>query len=296
MPETGTLRISHCRFLSNASYWYGGSIDVQAGQAWISNCIFTGGFASQDGGAVRVYGSGALATFFNCSLVGNYAYRFGGGICASSSGNATLANAILWDNTTSSQPATSFTAQLSTFSGGTYAATYSCVRGYTPVALPGAGNTGAEPLFVDADGGDGYGDLNDDLRLLPVSPLIDAGNSFATGNDITDVDGDGITIEPMPVDLDLLPRMTDFPTVPNTGLGSVPIDIGAYERQIVPAILGDMDCNGVVNLADVPAMTLALTDPAQYSQSFGCILNGDIAVDGLVNGMDLQGFVALIVQ
>lgn len=55
-------------------------------------------------------------------------------------------------------------------------------------------------------------------------------------------------------------------------------------------LLGDMDCNGIVNEADIPNFITALIDPANFPP--GCdILNGDMDGSGTVNGMDAQGFV-----
>ena len=60
--------------------------------------------------------------------------------------------------------------------------------------------------------------------------------------------------------------------------------------------LGDMNCDGSVNLADVPAMAEALVDPTGYAANYpGCDpLNGDFADDDLLNGADIAGFVAAL--
>jgi hypothetical protein len=57
-----------------------------------------------------------------------------------------------------------------------------------------------------------------------------------------------------------------------------------------------MNCDGVLDLDDVPAMVLALLDPAGYAAAYpACdILNGDMQSDGNVNGGDVQGFVNLL--
>mgnify|MGYP006969575492 FL=1 len=50
--------------------------------------------------------------------------------------------------------------------------------------------------------------------------------------DWADVDGDGDTDEPVPLDLAFLPRFRDDPAVPDTGNGTAPIvDVGCCERQ-----------------------------------------------------------------
>jgi len=59
---------------------------------------------------------------------------------------------------------------------------------------------------------------------------------------------------------------------------------------------GDMDCDGTVNNADIPAFVLALTDPDDYLLAYpGCeLLNGDIDGDGSFNNADIPAFVALL--
>ena len=68
----------------------------------------------------------------------------------------------------------------------------------------------------------------------------------------------------------------------------------AYVFLIEPcANIGDMNCDCAVNIADIPPFVQALVDPAGFT---GCnILNGDMQPDGNVNGLDVQGFAALLV-
>ena len=58
-----------------------------------------------------------------------------------------------------------------------------------------------------------------------------------------------------------------------------------------------MNCDGVVSIADVPGFVAALTDPNGYAQQFPeCnMANGDIDEDTVVNGLDIQGFMELLV-
>jgi hypothetical protein len=86
--------------------------------------------------------------------------------------------------------------------GATPTVTYSDIQG----GYPGVGNIDADPLFVDAAGGD--------LRLSTGSPCIDAANGPWAPE----------------FDLDGNPRVDDTAT-PNTGLGPPWADIGAYEYQ-----------------------------------------------------------------
>jgi len=61
-----------------------------------------------------------------------------------------------------------------------------------------------------------------------------------------------------------------------------------------PFLLGDVNCDGVVDLLDVSPFASALTDPAGFP---GCdILRADMNQDDLVNGADVQPFVNALVQ
>ncbi|TWT45353.1 Serine protease AprX [Phycisphaerae bacterium RAS1] len=63
-----------------------------------------------------------------------------------------------------------------------------------------------------------------------------------------------------------------------------------------PVVLGDMNCDGQVNILDINAFTLAISDPAAYALQYpGCnIDNGDINGDGNVDILDINGFVSLL--
>lgn len=57
-------------------------------------------------------------------------------------------------------------------------------------------------------------------------------------------------------------------------------------------MLGDMNCDGAFNGADIDPFFIALGDPVSYAGRFpGCdILNGDINTDGALNGGDIDPF------
>jgi serine protease AprX len=61
-------------------------------------------------------------------------------------------------------------------------------------------------------------------------------------------------------------------------------------------MLGDMDCNYVVDLKDVAPFVLALMSPAEYQNQFPtCVLqHADVNGDGLIDGRDIQSFVELL--
>lgn len=78
---------------------------------------------------------------------------------------------------------------------------------------------------------------------------------------------------------------------------TAPLFLDAYaiaQITLVPAEMpGDMNCDGAVNEADIPAFVLALLDPAAYSAAYpGCDpTRADLNTDGESDALDLQPFV-----
>jgi len=66
--------------------------------------------------------------------------------------------------------------------------------------------------------------------------------------------------------------------------------------RVPPFLLGDLDCDGLVDFVDINPFVLALTNPAGYAQAHpGCSIdNGDINMDGLVDFGDINPFVWLL--
>ncbi len=94
----------------------------------------------------------------------------------------------------------------------------------------------ADPLFVRPPVASIPADYGD-LRLLAGSPALDAGLAALLPPDVWDLDGDGDTAEPLPVDLGGGPRV----------LGGG-VDLGAYEGAVP-----------VASEPGAPASPLALT-------------------------------------
>jgi len=81
-----------------------------------------------------------------------------------------------------------------------------------------------------------------DLRLMPVSPCIDAGDTTAVpGGFWADLDGNC--------------RVSDNPESSDTGISlfGLTVDMGAYEFYC-SGIHGDINCDGVVNFKDFAIM------------------------------------------
>ncbi|MCB9852360.1 MAG: hypothetical protein H6819_04630 [Phycisphaerales bacterium] len=146
----------------------------------------------------------------------------------------------------------------------------------SPLIKLGEGNFSLLPEFIDPGGIDDAGtpgDLTDDFaipgdyHLLVTSPCIDAGDpDYETSDDDIDVDGD--------------PRVL-----------TCRLDVGADEFDPTenPA---DFTADGLVTIDDLPAFIQALTEG-----SAGCsIASGDTNDDGRLDGLDISGFVAALID
>ena len=215
--DEATYSLVNCRFIGNSS-WFGGGAVSNTGEnkAMLVNCIFVGNKSEHSAGGMSHYvgkhGSG-YARLVNCTFVGNSSHHRIGGFYSDGEHSSTLSNCVLWSNTDRGDSLES--AQI----GGDGAVIdHCCIQGWTG-RLGGARNFGDDPLFVDIDGPDDeIGTQDDNLRLSPSSPGINAGDNSVVLFDKFDLDGDGDPNEPMPFDFEGRPRILN---------GTV--DIGAYE-------------------------------------------------------------------
>jgi hypothetical protein len=97
----------------------------------------------------------------------------------------------------------------------------------------------------------GADDNPGDLHLQPISPCIDAGSNAALPPDTLDLDGDGNTDEPLPIDLDGAPRISGRT-----------VDMGVYELPITQLLLDirPQDCPNTftVNLKSKGRLPMAI--------------------------------------
>jgi hypothetical protein len=211
-------------------------VDANVGAVSLTNCVLTGNVAGTGGapgenwvgglvgvqgasgprGAVCMAGASAV-TLSNCTVHANSAQHIVGGV----SGSAIIVNSILWANSGLdgvAQASQASTAQVQ----------YSCIAGFVGVPA-GVGNTGAAPLFVDADGADNaIGTIDDNLRLRGDSLLVEAGNTSLLPADVLDLDADFNVSEALPLDVVGQPRVLDYQWVSGNS-----VDIGAYETSPV---------------------------------------------------------------
>ena len=227
--------VSNCIFSGNSadgnfSVGEGGGMSSYYSSPTVTGCTFRGNSAVRGGG---MWNTNNSPTVTNCTFSGNLAYDFGGGMYNWFSNNPTVTNCILWSNTASSGGNEIYN------NGGIPIISYCDIEGSgasgggwdSSLGSDGGGNIDSDPMFVDPNGPDGViGTDDDNFRLLAGSPCIDAGDSNSVPVDILDLDGDGDPNEPVPFDIDGLPRLYDDPNTIDTGIGAGPIvDMGAHE-------------------------------------------------------------------
>ncbi len=208
----------NCTLSGNTSKWWGGG----AFNAKLTNCTIVGNSGQEGGGArscvlynctivsnsVSQYGGGVFeSTLYNCLLSGNTSYWDGGGAYSSTLYNCTVAentavsngggvyagslyNTIVYFNTALDG---SNWWNVSTF-------THTCTA---PAATNGAGNIGANPIFVNTNAAN--------YRLSVNSPCINSGTNYSWMTNAVDVRS---------VDLDGNRRIDRF---------SGRVDMGSYE-------------------------------------------------------------------
>jgi hypothetical protein len=211
--------VTHCTFIGNQAIIGGGMNNNVTSSPTVTNCLFVGneaGFLSAGTGDFGHGGAmsnapGSFTTVTNCTFKDNSCLFPGGAIYNFDTG-PTVTNCIFWDN---------FPDQI-VHNAGVPDVTYSDVEG----GFAGTGNIDADPLFVDPDNGD--------YRLYGGSPAIDAADNTAVPGGVT-------------TDLDGNPRFIEDVCREDTGVGDPPVDMGAYERQVVSC---DLDGDGEVGVTD----------------------------------------------
>ncbi|MGE3180318.1 MAG: hypothetical protein AB7N71_01710 [Phycisphaerae bacterium] len=272
------LKMYNCEFQANDGFE--GTVYFGDSDGMIANSFFHGNYVGSSGGAIEAYGNGSAVSVINCTLAGNVAGQWVGGIYAKQGADVVLRNSILWENEAGFAQ-TPLEAQVGTSGqGSTFSYWANTIEGES-------GATGSNPLFVDGDGPDNiWGTFDDNCRLQAVSPAIDGAGNDMVPQDLGDLDQDGDTTEKLPLDFDFHSRVS-----------GVVVDKGAFEFQYdEPGLIGDMNCDGAVTVSDIGPFVLALTNPGGYAAQFpNCdIENGDINNDGAVTVSDIGPFVALL--
>lgn len=231
-----TLQLMNSRFAGNMAF-RGGAVNND-GTLDAVNCAFSGNLATNLRGGAVEQGSGD-SDIVNCTVVGNSATLAVGGGLSTNGGVFNIRNSVLWNNEDNSGQ-----TELAQFfnGGGSYDVDYTLIQQLSTWTTPMVyvGNIGSDPQFVDADGLDNLpGTVDDDFRIKPASPAIDAGSVPSVPMDSADIDEDSNTTESVPWGLDGAARFYNDPDTDNTGEPDKDypmVDIGAFE------FLG-ADCN-----------------------------------------------------
>ncbi|MFQ5501979.1 MAG: right-handed parallel beta-helix repeat-containing protein [Phycisphaerae bacterium] len=188
--KNSNMIVSHCRFSMNDAQGLGGAIYDFLSSPLVTNCLFNANTAGSGAGIYNNFSSSPVIS--NSTFIENAA-NFGGGLFNNSGCSPSVTNCILWNN-----------AGGAIAGSGVPNVSFSSVEG----GFTGISNSDTDPMFMNRQGVDGIaGTQDDDLRLMPGSPAIDSGDNSAVSADVADLDGDGNTSEPVPIDLNGNQRM-----------------------------------------------------------------------------------------
>ena len=235
-------------FTGNGASIAGGALYVSAASDSEINALVTNGVFADNGTDHVAFDdgqAGASPVFTNCTFTGATSYAFNVDAFDDGQTPMTVENSIVWNNGTDGIAGTSAStsdpdAAVDVAFSIVEEARYAEDSG-DPNA--GTGNVFTNPFFVDASTLDGPDDTfataDDGLRVLVGSPALDAGDDTLLPADAQDLDDDGDTTEPLPLDVVGATRVQD---------GTV--DLGAYEGGVDLALTFYVDGSGGDDLHD----------------------------------------------
>ena len=245
---------SNTFFASNEAMESGGGMHNENSRVDIVNTIFSGnrvvGPSIRGGGGM--YNHLEVPYLTNVVFYGNTASNDGGAIFNNTS-DPIIVNSILWGN---SSPGPNQEIANAGTQGSTPLIGASIIEGGLPPGSDNAGlNLDSDPFFMDPGGADNIpGTLDDDFRVFPGSPAIDAGNNAWLLGDLMDVDEDGDFEETGPMDFARNVR------IHNGGGGGFTVDIGAYEFG-APPVAVTIEEKDFADLPVIPVFVDAYPNP-----------------------------------
>ena len=248
----------------------------------VANCLFSGntasspaGIGSKRAGAAALRDS-ATAAFRNCTFSGNEALNAPGTLFAGPGTTLSLYNSIIWGRT----PEGDGSAATSRINGsGTITLANSVIEGFDGTPGTATNVFSSPPLFVNPAGPDNlWGNADDNCRISRFSAAIDLGDVTQLSLDRGDLDGDGLTDEEIPFDLDRENRRIDDIGIPDLMFAQDPApDAGCYEFS-GSSCLADLAGGGITGLS--PDGTVDGTDFIAFINSFAI---GDASADPLAD-------------
>lgn len=272
----------NCELVRNSAGVDGGALYFRTFTApTLVNCLVANNTAGEYGGGIYV-GSGA-PELINVTFSGNAAGDAGGGIFAAGpAADVVVVGSVLWGDNAPEGAEIALETDADR-DGASLSVRYSIVEGGEAGVLVepgsmldwGAGNLDLDPLFAHSGGRD--------FRLAPGSAAIDAADNLALPADVFDLDGDGDTAEPLPIDLDGNARHHNDAGTDDIGNHGPPgplADMGAYEFQGF-SCRADFNGDDDIDTRDVTAFLNAWTsgDP-----------RGDFNRDGETDTRDVLAF------
>ena len=262
----GRMRLQHCTFTNNGALLDATAIYSRECDLTLSNCLLYENQSVESYEASVVYVPESSATLSNCTIVDNGTV----GLWASANATVSATNSVFAFNTTPQdrQVWVRYASTFSTSYGDVLGGSDAVYVDTTSTLNWGVGMINEDPLFIES--------MNDDYRLSPFSPCVDAGtNNPPTGLPPLDLAGAARIIDG---DGDIEPWSGQAATV----------DMGAYEFGAT--IAGDFDGDDDLDTDDFAVFLAAYGSCVGDTEYLGL---ADLDDDGCVTALDYQSWLGL---
>lgn len=262
-----SISIQHTRFYNNSALSIAAAVIASAAELEVANSVFSGNGWADEGPSVMILSSGgngkSPSRLINCTIGNSQRHdwvdpsdpNYHPPPSVRISGTMDVTNTIIKGENDWLLVITPPGAVPVTISHSNLSWNWGYDWNYEPPLIgPGVINT--NPLFAD-----------EDLRVSPASPCIDAGDpGYVADEKETDIDG--------------RPRIMNCR-----------IDLGAHESSHLGGLpnSGDMDADGATDLDDIRRFYLAIIHQPQ-----SCV--ADVNSDGAANAADVQAFVDMLLD
>jgi parallel beta-helix repeat protein len=277
--------VTNCTFSGNIAIFFGGGMSNAGSSPTMTNCTFSGNEAPNAGGGM--YNSQSMPTVTNCTFSGNTAFE-GGGMYNTVGSDPMLTNCILWGNsgaqihTDNGTPVVNY----SNVQGGWIGAGGSGNLNADPLFVDanGADNTVGT---VDDDlrllAGSPCIDSGDSTAV-PAGVITDLNGNPRFVDDPNSTNSGTAICPNGPVDMGAY----EFQTIESDSDGDGVVD--SCDLCLGNDATGDSDTDGVCNNLDLcpdfDDLGPDVDDDGTPDACDSCILVGDINCDGIVNELD----------